>query len=498
MEDDMQHIQVGECILSTAGNDIPVVKFTVSFKLDVIPAADVVLAVGRDLEGEFESPVADLKEGDDAELTLEVDGESITLIKGILTSISASDNAGVFQRTTSLVVHISHGAIKLAGSPATSFVYKGDNQLISVLQNTKLSIAQFGTELARDDWNSFSGFYEVWDKKGTPLHAAKLLDFTATKISEAEGTPGAKEFAEDLLKPYEGAQVTQFTLPPAPYVESVSRQFRQSWVTSNCWEALKRTANYLFLNLVPYNEGMYIANPLALAREPAIEITPDEYVSWAPGMRRNIAEPVDGVVITVPRVSSRAEIKIAFPPLEGGLEKTNRFYHFRSLPDWVSPIASLPYGKKPAVGKVQFRPGGGAARCAVEKQKAPMEGGNIDTHIETAGQALAKVIYSQLKLTTKVAKANFPFRTDLMPGTNVKFTSSDSAAVEFIGDVLYGMVVGTTFSGDMTQDKGRLGVSVDIATLRNEQDNSNDEMTFADHPVYSTLWKGIKLDGELL
>jgi hypothetical protein len=50
----------------------------------------------------------------------------------------------------------------------------------------------------------------------------------------------------------------------------------------------------------------------------------------------------------------------------------------------------------------------------------------------------------------------------------------------------------------MTQEKGSLGVSVDIATLRNEQDNSNDQMTFADHPVYSTLWKGIKLDGELL
>jgi hypothetical protein len=244
---------------------------------------------------------------------------------------------------------------------------------------------------------------------------------------------------------------------------------------------------------------MYIANPLALAREPAIEIFPDDYISWAPGMRRNIAEPVDGVVISVARSSSPGgKLEIAFPPLDKGTEKVNRFYHFRSLPDWTYPIASLPYGKKPAGGKVGFRPGGGAARCAVEKRTAPMEGGNIDTHLETAGQALAKVIYSQMKLTTKVARANFPFRTDLMPGTNVKFTSSDSAAVEFIGEVLYGMVVGTSFAGDMTQEKGSLGVSVDIATLRNEQDNSNDQMTFADHPVYSTLWKGIKLDGELL
>jgi hypothetical protein len=490
--EDMTYIEVGECILITGGNEIPVVRFDVDFKLDTIPSADLVLAVGRDLEGAFEAPVGDLAEGDEAELTVEVDGQTITLIKGILSSISASDNAGLFRRSTSLLVHIEHGAIKLAGSPASNFVYTNDNQLIDVLQKRRLAIAQFGNTVgSKDDWNSVSGFSKEWAAQGDQQHAAKLLHFVTSNLAEASGTPGSKEFADNLLKPYEGANISQFVISVAPFIASVSTKYRQSWSTSNNWEALRRTANYLFLNLVPYNEGMYIADPLALAREPAIEIDPDEYLSWAPGMRMNLAEPVDGVSIAVPRTGGRAQLKISFPPIEGAV-KNNRFYHFRNLPDWVYPIASMLYGRKPG-GKV-----GIVARCAVEKQKAKMEGGNIDKHIETVGQALAKVIYSQLKLTTKVARAKFPFRTDLMPGTNIKFTSSDSAAVEFIGEVLYGMIISTRFSGDMTQEKGRLGVDVDIATLRNEQDNSNDEMTFAEHPVYAKLWKGTKLDGELL
>ena len=494
MAEDMQYIQVGECLLLTDGNEIPIVKFNVSFKLDTIPSADLVLAVGRDLEGDFDSPVADLQEGADAEVTIEIDGETITLIKGIISSISASDNAGLFRRSTSLVVHIEHNAIKLAGSPSNTYVYANDNQFIDVLQKRKLAIAQFGTSPgSRDDWSSVSGFRKAWAKEGDLQYAAKLLQFTSSQLATASGNEGAKEFAEDFLKPYEGANISQFVLSSVPFVDAVATKYRQAWGTSNNWEALRRTANYLFLNLVPYNEGMYVANPLALARTAAIDIAPDDYVSWAPGMRINTPEPVDGVSIVVPRTGSRAELRISFPPLKLNIPKNNRFYHFRQLPDWVFPIASMLYGQKPAGGKV-----GLVGRCAVAKQVGKMEGGDIDTHIDTVGQALAKVIYSQMKITTKVARAKFPFRTDLMPGTNIKFTSSDSDAVEFIGDVLYGMVISTTFSGDMTQENGQLGVDLDIATLRNEQDNANDDMTFAEHPVYAKLWKGTKLDGELL
>jgi len=494
-ETNMTYIEVEDCFLRTNGADIPVARFDVNFVLDEIPSADLTVAVGRDLEGETECSISALEEGADAEIVLAVGGEAHTLLKGYILSMSGSDNAGLFKRTTSLVVHIAHGARKLAGSPPSSYAYTGDNQHLSIVQENLLAIAQFGTKIPgdRDDWNSYSGFSNAFNKEGDPLDAAQLLQFITEKITE-EFAPQANDFAKDLLKPADGTTVSKFVLEPTNFVGSVSRKYRESWVTSNAWESLKRASNYVFMNLVPYSEGIYIAPTLALGRTTAVDISPDDYIAWVPGVRETTAEPVDGVVASVPIVRGGGEaFKIAFPPLDdggAGQVKQNRFYHFRQLPDWVYPIAAFLYGKKS--GRVNKR-----NKAAVEKQNPKIEGENLAAHFKTVGEAIVKVIYSQMKMSTKVGRVTFPFRTDLMPGTNVKFQSSDADAVEFIGDELTGMVSRTHFAGDMTQGQGSLTMNLDISTLRNKQDNENDEVTFAEHPVYDKLWKGTKLDGTL-
>ena len=171
---------------------------------------------------------------------------------------------------------------------------------------------------------------------------------------------------------------------------------------------------------------------------------------------------------------------------------SNRYYHFRQLPDWILPVASAMYNTR-VDGKI-----GIANKAATQKKDVSLDGGTLSSHVETLGTEVLKVIYSQLKMKNLAARVMLPWRTDLMPGTNIKFTSSDSAAVSFIGDELYGMITRTSFSADMTQDHGRLSVSIDIASLRNLSDNENDEMTFAEHPVYDKLWAGTKLNGDLL
>jgi len=490
----MVYIDVEDCILRTGGADIPVARLDVKFALDEIPSGDLTLAVGRDLEGGNDSPISALEEGADAEIILTVDGTDHTLLKGYILSMSGSDNAGLFKRTTSLVVHIAHGARKLAGSPPTSYAYTGDNQFLSIAQKNLMAVAQFGTKPPgiRDDWNSYSGFQDAFTREGSPLDAAKLLQFITDKVT-GEFAPQANDFAKNLLKPADGTTIGKFVLDPVSFIDAASRKYRESWVTANAWEALKRAAHYLFINLVPYNEGIYIAPTLALGRETSVDISPDDYISWAPGLRETTAEPVDGVVASVPIGDGRIGFKIAFPPLDdggAGQVKQNRFYHFRQLPDWVYPIAAMMYGKKS--GKVNKKNKG-----AVEKKQPKLEGGNLKEHFNSVGEAIVKVIYSQMKMTTKVGRVTFPFRTDLMPGTNIKFDSSDAAAVDFIGDELVGMVSRTHFSADMTQGQGSLTVNLDISTLRNKQDNENDDMTFAEHPVYDKVWKGTKLDGTL-
>jgi hypothetical protein len=494
-KDNTVYINVGECLLTTSGRDIPVAKFDVSFALNDIPKASLVLATGRSLEGDNGYPVQILEEGEEAEITLLVDEEKITLLKGFITSISGSDNAGLFKRTTSLVVHVSHKARVLAGSPPSSYVYTGDNQQLSIVQKQLVAVSQFGTTVpgAKTDFNSYSGFSKAFDKRGTPLDAASLLQFTTESLAK-QFTPHAEDFATNLLKLPGGTTVSKFALPATSFVRSVANKYREAWSTANSWEALRRAANYVFLSLVPYNEGMYIAPTLSLYRGHSVEISPEDYTSWAPGIRGTTDEPVDGVVASVPLVlGGGTAFKIAFPPVEGNTSKNlkvkqNRYYHFRQLPAWILPVASKLYGK--GSGKVDKENKG-----AVEDKPIEMEGDNLESHVKTAGEAVVKLLYAQLKMQTQVARITVPFRTDLMPGTNVKFLSSDAEAVDFIGDELYGMITRASFSGDMTQGQGSLSVNLDIATLRNKQDNENDAMTFAEHPVYDKVWEGVSLEG---
>jgi hypothetical protein len=499
---DITYIDVGDAYLLTNNEKFPIARLQVTYELDELPRADIMLATGTSLDDlKTITPIKNLIEGGACELHLVVNDDDHLLLDGFITGISGADSTTPFKSITSLEVQIEHKLRRLAGSPATSMAYVGDNDFISVRENIVALFVQTGTvaDNANVNIESYSDFMFILDSKGiSGSFIPAVIKEAASNAASVAGDPAIIKYL-DFIKLYEGADISKLSIGSDTLITSIARKYREAWSVTNNWEALRKVAEYMFLSLVPYNNGIYIANTLALGRQHAIELTPNDYNLWLLNSSgRATKEPVDGVICRAPLAPSvnTDSIRIAFPPLEGqGGEnlrgEKGKYYHFRSLPEWVYPHASVMYSSRS--GKVDKDNKG-----AVNKKDVATGGKSIEDYITSVGQEVTKVMYSFLKLRKRAGQISTSFRTDIMPGTNIKFKNTDAESVSFIGDTLYGMATKVVITADMTQQNGSLTTGIDISALRNEQDNKNDDVTFENHPIYSTLWKGVKLNGELL
>ena len=140
MGEDIKRVNVEDCILKdiTQGIELPVTRFDVTFKLDEIPTLNVVPALGRDLFNKVENEFNKMRERDEVELIITLDGVDTTIMTGFVSSISGSDNAGLFKRTVSATIAIKHKAVALATSPPLSTVFTGNaSTTLTQLDNKK-------------------------------------------------------------------------------------------------------------------------------------------------------------------------------------------------------------------------------------------------------------------------------------------------------------------------------------------------------------------------
>jgi len=110
----------------------------------------------------------------------------------------------------------------------------------------------------------------------------------------------------------------------------------------------------------------------------------------------------------------------------------------------------------------------------------------------------ARSLYGQLRAQQAQIQLTFPFRIDLMPGTVVELENTEAAPLSFIGDSLFGMVQSVTIACSTLEDNPSLLTTVQLVSVRNTQDNDDDNITFDGHPIYEGRWVGIDLDGILL
>ena len=493
---------VNDCVLRLTDKNIsvPVAKFTLQFELNAIPTLEITPAFGRNIRDNTRATLQDVEEEDAAALMLQLNGENKLLFAGFVSSVSADDNSTIFTRKLSARIKVEHRMVRLAGAPAASFVYTGrsaaslttlsDLKLVSPLYNTD-GLGISGDKRSLVPASDFIGQYRDIEGEQAPFYSSLLLQYITRKLLGSFNPLYTDDELQDLIRDYCPANLTRIIPEPDAYMEQVSARFSEYWRTENTWQALVGTAKHLYMAMVPFNTGFYVANPFALDRQPAKVIRAADFINNKQTSNGNLAEPVNGVVIASP---TNAEENFTFPDILAPDETTarlaNRYYHYRKFPDWLQPMVKYMYGAS-TPGSVYY------PKPVPNFSNSGAQG--IAEYFQQVGVRIAKTIYSQMKQRQATIQLMFPYRDDLMPGTVVSVATGGQDDISFLGDTLYGMIARTVVVCDITQeDSPALNTYVDITGVRNSEDNANDNITFDGHPLYEGRWVGVDMFGEFL
>jgi len=499
----VDHIRVNDCYLEFPDRDnvrMPVAKFTVSFELDMLPTAEVVPSLGREIRSGTRVSLKDISEGDLVQLWLTINGDRRLILEGYIQSISGSDNATIFNRRLTASLTIKHKGVVLAGAPSASLAYTTavylDTTLLSYVKSGHPFFAT-GLQGGKISLLSKSEFaFSMQEAFGSPdiaLYPGSVMKRIASELmtsyaSEDEDVRDEQRaIVEELLDTYDPANLTDIpTATSFNLLESFAEKYLELWRTSNNWEALRRTAQYMFMHIVPYNNGLYLANPLSLMKTPSVEIRTRDYISLAQQVAATLTEPVDGVVIRVPNALGLDNARFMFPKPDKGAQAKLRYYHFREFPAWTHVYAEQMFGKITSQGVSETE------RAAT--QSTPNKENPAEVYQEL-GERLAQAIYADLRMRKGALRLTLPYREDLMPGTIVSVVSTGAEDMSFIGDTLYGMIKKTNIVCDMLQEKGMLNTFVEVVSVRNTKDNNDPNLALETHPIYEEPWVGIDLFG---
>jgi hypothetical protein len=492
---ELNRVIVNKCVLTLleSGVEFPVSRFDINFRLNTIPTMTVVPGLGRSLRKGTQQLLKQAKVRDQVQLKLTVDGTERVLFEGYISTISGSDTANVFTRKLSASIQVKHNVIALSGAPSTSYIYSGSSgDNLNTLQFNKARMDAITSELNSENLVSWSNenarLKEEIDRSPHlfPGHAIRNMTLTLQKEFSA-----AEELSEDLIKIYDPANLNDIPLTAENVTQNLVKTFLKGWVVSNAWESMVRTARHFFLNIIPFNTGVYIANPSSLVNQPSLTIASSEYISISQSQVDNLSEPIDGIIIRMPFTDVLNKFEIGFPPEAAGGSSTpvaNQYYHYRTFPAWLLGEEDTQYGLGKNVTETN--------RARVDAKEPPHE--DPEEYYVTVGDLVAKTLYAEARTQKAAFSLTFPYREDLMPGTIVEVENSDAEDMSFIGDTLYGMINATTISCNMLGASGTLNTSIEVGGVRNEEDNNNDSFTFDKSPLYEDNWVGIDLFGNFL
>ena len=502
MADDLQfkRFQVNDCILRLTEKNlsIPVARFDLSFSLDEIPQAQVVPAFGRPLMGNAGewATLRDIQDRDAVDLILKVNGEQTLMLRGYISQIVCNDNSSMFARRQSVRFTVIHQAVKLAGAPSVGFVFSGAAGGNLTTLNYKRSRLQMFKTLAGGGKSVYAVANAVDElTEGAtnlgffPGHVIKK--FTTQVFGEFNDRQMSQDDLEEMIKTYNPANLSNAMPEPSDFLRHLAEKYSSSWYSQNAWQALTSVANEVFLHIIPFNTGFYIANPYTLNRNPTRILKAREYAKVGQQLYARLQEPRDGIILLPPgtAVGESLHDSWAFPEIiEEGKHLLNKYYHYRHFPAWINPVRDW---QNAALGSGAFSP------IPLENKDFPQEAASLHEYLQNVGGTLARAFYGKIKQDQRSSTLVLPYRRDLMPGTIVQIDDSD-LGINFIGDTLYGMVKTTHIVCDAMGENPTLETTLEVTALRNAEDNMDDKLTFDGCPLYEEQWVGIDIEGTLL
>jgi hypothetical protein len=464
--------------------------FELTYQFDEIPHATVQPALGTGLVKDTTSSLADIREGESCRLLIKVNNQTRTLFSGYVSAINSDDNSTITERRFTASLELTHISGKLAGSPPMQFstTNRVKNVIMAASDKPAFVQALIQSDLVIDK-NGTSSVYAAFSKifSGTIFgHFPAILIREAAVGLNNQFSSIVK--ADTIVRAFEQANTQSLLLDVLTTTNNIITSFTEAWPTSNTWEAMKRTANYFFLHIIPFNSGVIVANPIGHLKTPNKTITAREYFSIKQSASTNFLEPVDGIVVRIP-TQNDIDKPFVYPPnlLDPKNIPENAYLHHASLPAWLNPVLKTTFGTRKAQRPTRAQAGSNTLVAS----ETP-----LDEFYRLVGERAAKMIYSQFRGRKAGVSLAMPFRTDLMPGTVVKIENTDEDTISFLGETLFGMISNTLISGSMLENSGRLNTVIQVVNVRNDADNK--QLGFDDHPIYGVPWVGINLFGTYL
>jgi hypothetical protein len=494
--------------------ELPISSFNVSFAVNELPLAVVKPALGVDfVKGNLASLVG-IKESLPTKLYFTRNGAERLLFKGFVHRVSASDNTSIFNRWLTAEISLRHQAFVLAGAPTLSYLYaRRGEPLITSQHLSPYRINPLWQGTAEAGATSAAVLYQAVSSElkpnGTPLqnYPGTVLQFLVRKTVESNA-PALSAAAQNLVRLYGPANLSRL-----PVTAQLLIWLYQSWMSSlnsNVWSALQTTANRLLFTLLPYNSGLWLANPLSLLQAPNVVLRAHEIVNLTQALEaREFPEPIDGVVLRAPvpyvgdpgaasevtaaLQSAQGIWRFVYPPAAIGgsasmADKINgdRYYHYLDMPEWVSTVPNM------YLAAVAGKDG-----KSVAPAEALTQTGTVYSEI---GTALAREMYAQFKIYRAALELMLPWREDLMPGTVVKVEDVPAETISFLGNSMYGMIRATSFSCDVVQNSPTLSTKIQLVAVRSKEDNQSPPTGYGleSSALFEAPWVGMDIQGQLL
>jgi len=308
----------------------------------------------------------------------------------------------------------------------------------------------------------------------------------------------SQEDIEGMIKTYDQANLTSLAVHPVTFLKDLSHRYKSNWMNGNAWQALVNTSKYLLMHVIPFSDGFYIANPYSLDRTPTLKIGASEYIRLSKHITDTLAEPINGVVMYPPsgvpyaggdldRNNVYREM-FTFPHIQDGkgTVRPRSYYHYRQFPSWMLSYAQLQKGT-PQKGK--------AHQKVPDVKPGQGKDASWKAYFKRLGALYVQALYGQLMTTQAAITITFPFRTDIMPGTVIQLENSETSVLSFVGDSLYGMVTAVKFSVNAMAEEPTLVLTAQVSSIRNTEQNKDDNYTFDGSPIFDKRWTGIDLSG---
>jgi len=472
------------------GEVFPITTCDLTFALNQLPVVQVRPAVGRDFHNpdDFRDLSTTLS-GKPAEIILDDGKGERRVFAGYVDTVQGTDSGDMFSRRREALMTLRHRASILSGAPAASMTFIRTGNLEDDFMEATQKASLFGVKQTDDAAVSpVAGFLNSLEEGDLFIPGSVLQKATGQLMVEYLNVIGETSL-EEILRPFPGASLRGTDVSKYEVAGKCAAYFAASGFTGNIWQSLVRAATEFYLMLVPYSDGVWIANPSAYLREPDVTLTANDVISIRAQQTSNIF-PVHGVYMQVSRTISDAADPIVaggmtyWPRDEKGLAMKGRMYHQKQFPDWMTGLVTdINNPVKPP------------AEAAGER--STLKPGRVLPDIRDLIFGAVKTEFAAANLAAQLTVAT-NYREDLHPGTRVAIDVSNIEGVSFLGNILHGLIVSTRHSISNAQGSAAYTTTLEIAGVRSDTDNNRDEYTWVDEPLYDEVWTGCLLDGTLL